>query len=202
MKYIDIKNQKFGRLTAKKRQMLNKRAYWHCICECGKKVVVRFDGLRRNKSRSCGCLGRDVTIARLTTHNMSGTSTHNSWRQMLNRCYGKNIPDYKNYGARGIKVCKRWHKFENFYKDMGIRPKLTSIDRINNKKGYFPKNCRWATKSIQQNNRSNTIKVIYKNREKSLSDWCREFGLRYCKVYHPLRNKGLSFESILKNYVK
>ncbi len=72
---------------------------------------------------------------------------------MKARCLNKNADRYKYYGARGITMCRRWLKFENFYADMGSRPYGKSLDRINNNKGYSPANCRWATHTVQMRNR-------------------------------------------------
>lgn len=68
-----------------------------------------------------------------------------------------NSVNYKYYGGRGIKVCDRWKKFENFLEDMGECPEGLSIDRIDNDGNYEPGNCRWATWDVQNNNKSNSI---------------------------------------------
>lgn len=80
------------------------------------------------------------------------TSTYNTWTNMLNRCSRPNDVSFKWYGARGITVCKRWRKFENFLADMGERPKGFTLDRLDSDKGYSPKNCRWATQEEQRAN--------------------------------------------------
>lgn len=67
----------------------------------------------------------------------------------MNRCYYKKNENFKYYGGRGIKVCDRWHEFENFLRDMGERPDNTTIDRINSNGHYEPGNCRWATSKQQ-----------------------------------------------------
>lgn len=87
------------------------------------------------------------------THGMSYTSTYRSWLSMRNRCYRKGSEKYPMYGAKGIKVCKRWrNSFENFLEDMGERPEGMTLDRIDGTKGYSPSNCRWATPTQQARN--------------------------------------------------
>lgn len=85
------------------------------------------------------------------------TPEHYVWRSMLARCNRPSAVGYEYYGAKGITVCKRWHKYENFLADMGERPsKLHSLDRLDSTKGYSLKNCRWATRSEQQKNKTTT----------------------------------------------
>jgi len=69
------------------------------------------------------------------------------------RCENPRHPSYPRYGGRGIRICARWHVFENFLQDMGERPPGLSIDRIDNDLGYFKENCRWATRSEQMKNK-------------------------------------------------
>ena len=82
----------------------------------------------------------------MITHGMSNTQIYRSWTQMIQRCENPNNIGFKYYGGRGIKVCKRWHTFENFFADMGEPPVGKSLDRWPNNDGnYEPENCRWAT---------------------------------------------------------
>ena len=77
---------------------------------------------------------------------------------MRNRCLNPNSKDYSYYGARGITICKRWDKFENFLADMGRRPSaLYTLDRVNVNLGYRPSNCRWATRKVQAQNRNYAV---------------------------------------------
>ena len=89
-------------------------------------------------------------------------SEYQRWKAMRRRCYLKTDKDYKNYGERGIKVCKRWDKFENFIKDMGKCPKGFSLDRIDSNGNYEPKNCKWSSAYEQSRNRR-TVPKITKN---------------------------------------
>jgi hypothetical protein len=84
------------------------------------------------------------------THGMTDTPEWTAWNSMVQRCTCKTHAAWGDYGGRGITVCKRWLKFENFFKDMGPRPAGTTLDRKNNARGYSPANCRWATWEEQQ----------------------------------------------------
>lgn len=88
---------------------------------------------------------------------------HYVWRSMISRCHDPRSKAYSQYGGRGITVCDQWRTYENFVADMGLRPEGMSIDRINNDEGYYPENCRWATRSEQQKNKSST--KLYTNGE-------------------------------------
>ena len=111
-------------------------------------------------------------------HGMSHTKIHNIWSNMKQRCSNPKIPQYRNWGGRGISVCDRWlDSFDNFYKDMGDCPKGTSIDRIDNDGNYCPENCRWATWNEQVNNRSTNINIKFKGKVQSVAMWAKELGI-------------------------
>ncbi len=131
------------------------------------------------------CLQKERTKERNTTHGLSRTKIYLVWGGMINRCHNTNSKDYKHYGGRGIKVCKRWHKFEDFYKDMGDTSEGLTLERINNNKGYNKKNCKWATRKEQNNNQrpckgKNYIIISPKGKESTinnLSKFCEKYNL-------------------------
>jgi hypothetical protein len=99
---------------------------------------------------------------------------------MKDRCCNPNNKKYPLYGGRGIVVCERWQSFENFLADMGERPagRRLSIDRYPNRNGnYEPGNCRWATDSQQNNNKSNQRWVEYRGRKMTLTEAVELSGL-------------------------
>lgn len=111
------------------------------------------------------------------THGMSTSSEYCIWRGILTRCLNKNSSMYPVYGGRGISVCERWKVFDNFYKDMGDRPKGLSIDRIDNDGNYCPENCRWATKEVQHSNKRGLRLITAFGETKSLSAWARSYNI-------------------------
>jgi hypothetical protein len=99
------------------------------------------------------------------------------WRNIISRCKNSNNPRYKDYGGRGVEVCDRWLKFENFLEDMGVKPGSLSIDRIDNNKGYSKNNCRWATKKEQCRNQRTNVVIFYEGRRYCLSELSEAIGV-------------------------
>lgn len=186
---IDLTGQKFGRflVIAKSVSMNKKRPLWHVRCDCGAERVVRGWDLRRGETKSCGCYNRDVARKRATTHGLKGTTTYVSWINMLDRCRRENNSSFKRYGNRGITVCSRWKEFEKFFQDMGSRPSGLTLERIDNNAGYFPGNCRWASRQQQANNRCTTRSLTFGNKTMPISVWSKELGLSKSAVSSRLR---------------
>src|SRR5438045_635072 len=114
---------------------------WHCQCDCGSETVAQGGALTTGRQKSCGCLQRETA----TKHGMEGSLTYTTWAQMKARCLNPEHRSYALYGGRGITVSESWLKFENFFSDMGVKPKGKSLDRIDNDGNYESGNCRWAT---------------------------------------------------------
>lgn len=128
---------------------------------CGRK---RPDVVLRNKKHGYGVRGKCHPLYKI-------------WKSMRSRCKSKQSPDYENYFLRGIKVCKRWDSFQNFFDDMAdTHISGLTIERINNDKGYSPSNCRWATMQEQCRNRRNSIIISFGGRTLTATDWGRELG--------------------------
>lgn len=154
---------------------------WLCRCDCGTLKVVYASSLRRGSSKSCGCSRIALMSASKRKENkVPAGPLRNTWASMLARCENKNASDYSYYGGRGIKVCKRWqrpHGYWNFVKDMGDRPDGMTLDRINPNGNYTPRNCQWATRTFQQNNRRRSRIVSYGDETLPLAEWARRTGI-------------------------
>lgn len=187
--FKDLSGQKFNKLTVIERgpniRGNNRwRTTWHCICDCGNKTTVKTCNIKRTKS--CGCLNGGKII-----HGFSRTSENMIWNTMNQRTRNKNNKNYYRYGGRGITVCERWSKFENFLKDMGPRPKGLSLDRIDNNKGYSPENCRWATSSEQARNTRRNNRITIDGVTKLVTDWFKESPVCIATYYHR-KKRGFS----------
>jgi hypothetical protein len=116
------------------------------------------------------------------------------WAAMIKRCNNPNDKGYKNYGARGIKVCERWHIYTNFLADMGPRPEGLMLERIDNNAGYNPENCKWATRKENNSNRRNCIYLSHNGEKVTLKEYCRRLGLRYRPIVKRIQDRGWSIE--------
>jgi len=193
------KNQKFGRLTTTRFLGNGGKGanYWECVCDCGKTHKVKTAYLNNGAIKSCGCAQRDAIReigTKTKTHGLTKTKEFRTWAGMRERCRNKNNKTYADYGGRGITVCKRWGKFENFLVDMGNAPtQKHTLERKNNDKGYSPSNCKWATWKEQGRNKSNNVNIEYKGETKCLFAWAEDYGIDPKRLWARL-DRGWSFE--------
>lgn len=182
MPRLNLAGVVFDKLTVIKFSHSNtrKEAVWECICQCGKTTMVKSASLTSGHTKSCGCYQLEVAAKVNTKHGFSSSDkmhiSYPVWQSMKERCRNKKLKSYKDYGGRGIKVCKRWlNSFTNFINDMGERPTLKhTIDRIDNNKGYYNGNCKWSTITEQTRNRRNNVWVDYLGQRMLIIDFKRD----------------------------
>lgn len=178
--------------------------YVRVRCDCGTEKEVQPIALVKGGTQSCGCLRRELVLARFQspdfieavaklrrTHGMAARPRHPiyaAWKSMRTRCTNPD-PHYKHWGGRGIGICKRWQKFENFFEDMAPtwRPGLT-LDRAENDADYSPENCRWTTYKIQMRNRR-LRRVVDTPKWGPIPLWlaAERSGIRYGTLHSRLR---------------
>lgn len=154
----DLLGMSFGKLHVVMFGLITpgRSAYWLCQCQCGRFKLIAASSLTLGRTTSCGCVShngwKNNHRPRKKSHPLYPT-----WTAMRQRCCNVNVRAFRNYGARGIKVCDRWSMdFWAFVADMGNRPMGYSIERIDNDGNYEPTNCVWADRITQNRNRRNT----------------------------------------------
>jgi hypothetical protein len=164
----------FGRLTV---MSMETAKFWRVRCECGAELVVLGRNLRSGNSKSCGCLNREKLVASRRIHGCQGTRLYLIWQNMKRRCCDPKRSQWKDYGGRGITVCKEWNQsflgFLDWALANGYQEDLF-IDRRDNALGYSPQNCRFVTRPENCNNkRSNVLATIF-GESKTVTEWARD----------------------------
>lgn len=169
--------------------------FWLCRCDCGNEVVKYAGHIRAGQAKSCGCVK-----GAHRTHQMSGSSEYRAWDNARSRCYRENDRKYPTYGGRGVRMCEAWRQsFEAFIADMGKKPtSLHTLDRINNDGNYEPSNCRWATRTEQNNNRSFNRHLMLNGELLTVAQAARAVGLPHATILHRL-DAGKSDEEAVRH---
>lgn len=208
MTYLDIAGAKFGRLIAIEptERRSGGKVVWRCVCACGSEAFAAVNHLNDGRRVSCGCAKKAGNQLRKKKPkhghcaDYKSTQTYMIWSGMWARCSNPNGPGYRFYGARGIRVCERWRKFENFLVDMGEKPADKSLDRINNDGNYEPGNCRWATDIEQHRNRSDNVRVTFNGETHTIVEWEDRLGMKRGLLRDRIR-KGWAAEKALTHPV-
>ena len=163
-----------------------------CKCVCGTEKWISKSSIRISNSTNCGCLRRKTT-----THGMSKTRVYKIWADMRKRCENPNHKYYYRYGGRGIKVCDKWAKFEEFYNDMGNPKEGMTLDRINNDGIYCYDNCRWSSREEQANNRKGNKKFEYEGKLLGLNQISKLTGIKRSTLWARINLQNLSIDKAI-----
>ena len=199
-----IKKQ-FNRLTVFEYVGESKHGHkqYKCKCKCGKETIAAGFMLRNGKTKSCGCLLQEYyKSGARQTHNKSHTRLYRIWANMKDRCLNEKGSHYKDYGERGITVCEEWQNdFMSFYKwatENGYKKGL-EVDRINNDGNYSSLNCRWATRSDQNNNKRTTRIIAHGNEKMSIAQWARFFNIHPSTINSYVKLHDVSYENYINS---
>ena len=191
-KFCNLQGQKFGKLTVVE---YVGNSYWLTKCECGQDKVVHSYLLKTGKTKSCGCLHKEISCKNSRKHGQTKSSLYMRWIDMLRRCYQPHNKGYHNYGGRGITVCDEWlNDFQAFYDwayANGYNPNAKrgecTLDRIDVNGNYEPSNCRWVDMKAQSNNTRRNHILVIGNEEKNIGQWAEEKGMNYSTLNERIR---------------
>ena len=177
-KPIDLTGREFGYLKVVRFAGISDKKVrkWECKCKCGNIIYVRVADLTSGNTKSCGCLQKEIARKNKTKHGCCKERLYRIWCNMKTRCTNPKTAQYKDYGGRGISICKDWmysyQSFREWALENGYRDDLT-LERIDVNGNYCPENCTFIPKSKQPlNSRSNHF-VCYNGEIKTLTEWSR-----------------------------
>jgi hypothetical protein len=196
---------RFGRLTIESELPRNRRGrrMFKCRCDCGGYRTTAQDSLVTGRTTSCGCKHQEraKTLAKtfLTSHGHYGSPEYISWQAMKARCLNENHEWFDRYSKLGI--CDEWvESFDRFLADVGYRPTPKhTLERIDNDKGYFPRNVRWATRTEQARNRRSSRVVVVGGESRTAVEWSEITGVP-AGVIRKRLDAGFSPEEAINGY--
>lgn len=202
----DLRGRRFGRLTvidASPRKD-GHSSWWVCQCDCGNIKEVSRSCLIRGASKSCGCLKHERAVAHgkqmMSKHGWYGTRVYSVWKRIIDRCENPSVPQYKNYGGRGIRMCDEWRNNPKAFCEWAIAHGYAeglSLDRIDVNGDYEPNNCRWITMGKQQTNKRNNVTITFNGKTQCVAEWARELGLTQHRLYQRVKAGWTNPQEIL-----
>jgi hypothetical protein len=207
-----------GKIFYKKGKDERNRAFVKCKCECGKEMETAVDNIVCGGTKSCGCYAIERLIerrrknAKLECFSAKHRGAFQSWCNMVSRCYRRDHAHYKNYGGKGIVICKFFQQdARNIPKIIGLpEGDKVTLDRFPDNKGNYTcgqcKQCqrkgwdlnvRWASKKEQCNNKTNNVILEAFGRKQTLAQWSRELGIKQATISARIKHLGWSVEKSL-----
>jgi hypothetical protein len=192
----------FGRLTVGNYSHHSSSGHdqWVCKCSCGNSTTVGSYALFDGRTVSCGCYGMEQRMKAIVKHRQSKTKVYFRWKSMHKRCSNPNDRQFMDYGGRGIRVCDRWREFENFLSDMGQPPLGGMLERIDNNSDYSPENCKWATRTEQNNNTRKNRFIEHGGVRLTISQWARRLGITPALLSARIGRLGWTMERAMTGY--
>jgi hypothetical protein len=175
-------------------------ARWWCRCTCGTEKLVSASNLISRKSSRCHRCRTHKLFHKMqsSTKEERQTPEYGIYCSMINRCTNPKNSGYKNYGGRGIQVCRRWmESFQAFLEDMGPRPSPQhTLERKENSQGYEPGNVIWLPRNKQALNQRSNVKITFQGKTQCLSEWAKELSIAPMTLYGRYA-KGLRGQELL-----
>lgn len=192
--YLNLEGQRFGQLVALEHIASTKHGHakWKCACDCGNITYVPTNKLTSGRTQSCGHTKFGKRNGAFPARD--NPRLYTVWLDIKGRCYNSNKDNFKYYGGKGITVCDEWiASFNTFcewalangYKE-SAKPGECTIDRIDPNGNYTPDNCRFVSQIVQANNTTANRYISYNGETKTLSEWARHYGIKWCTLKYRL----------------
>jgi hypothetical protein len=182
---MEISGKTFGKYTViGYSHTEKKRSFWIVEDQFGVTSIKKGNDLVKLKPLNEKYKNRKIKMNLNENGKRYRDPFYSVWSTMKARCNNPKSQGYKNYGARGIKICDKWLEFKGFYEDMysGYEKGL-SIERVDNNGNYEKENCVWADIKTQSKNKRNTAKVIYEGNEYSIIELAEILGVNRQALY-------------------